>query len=86
METFLLGSSNTTNTDDLVRYYHGLKPKLKYNEIVTINNKHHGKHLTARTMKRICHRLDFSRCRNIDDGTLAQVISNELRSSTSLLD
>ena len=84
METFLTHNC-ALGTVDLVRYYHSIRPKLKYKEIVTIINKHHGQHLTFRTFKRICEKESLNRRRNVSELLLCQVISNELCSSVSLV-
>ena len=84
METFMAHNC-ALSTVDLFRYYHYIRPKLKYKEIVTITSKHHGQHLTFRTFKRIYEKASLNRRRNVSELLLCQVISNQLCSSVSLV-
>ena len=68
-----------------MQYYHSVKPKLKYKEILNIINQHHDKVLTFRTLKRICKHKGLNRCTNVDPSLLADAINIELGSSLSLV-
>ena len=63
---------------DLVKHYFHIKPKLKHKEICTILNKHHQIPITPRQLKEMCRKNNLSRKRNVDDGTLNDIILNEL--------
>ena len=68
---------------ELVKFYHSLKPNLKYKEICSIINKHHHRLITMNMVKRICKEENLSRRRNISDSDLKDVIVNELKTSMS---
>ena len=55
-----------------------IRPKLKYKHICNLINELHGVSLTMRRLLQICKKLGLSRQRNIDDGTLCPLLSNEL--------
>lgn len=68
---------------ELVKFYHSLKPNLKYKEICSIINEHHHRLITMNMVKRICKEENLSRRRNISDSDLKDVIVNELKTSMS---
>ena len=74
----LLPANANSNSEDLVKYYFGIRPKLKYNHICTLINEHHGVPLTMRQLLQICKKSGFSRKRNVDDDVLYSMIQNEL--------
>ena len=63
--------------DDMVLCYFNIRPKMKYKHICNLINERHGVPLTMRRLLQICKKIG-SRQRNIDDGTLYSVLSNEL--------
>ena len=65
------------SVDDMVLRYFNIRPKLKYKHIWNLINERHGVPLTMRRLLQICKKIG-SRQRNIDDGTLYSVLSNEL--------
>ena len=64
--------------DNMVLCYFNIRPKLKYEHIFNLINARHGAPLTMRHLLQICKKLGLSQQRNIDDGTLYSVLSNEL--------
>ena len=68
---------------ELVKFYHSLKPKLKYKEICSTINEHYHRLITMDMVKRICKEENLSRRRNISDSDLKDVIVNELKTSMS---
>ena len=66
------------SVDDMVLCYFNIRSKLKYKHIWNLINECHGVPLTMRHFLQICKKLCVSRQRNIDDGTLYSVLSNEL--------
>uniref|UniRef100_A0A7M5UQS5 Integrase core domain-containing protein n=1 Tax=Clytia hemisphaerica TaxID=252671 RepID=A0A7M5UQS5_9CNID len=84
MET-LLDPNQQLSLTDLVVYYYKVQPKLKYHEIVSIINQHHGKHLTLRNLKNICAKQSLSRKCNVTHEQLCEAIRNEIGTSLSLV-
>ena len=84
MET-LLDPNIQLSIVELVKYYHKVQPKLKYHEIVSIINQHHGKYLTLRNLKNICASQSLTRKSNVTHEQLCEAIRNELGSSLSLV-
>ena len=82
METIIEPNENQ-NVADIVVYFHGLRPKLKYKEIVSIINQYHGKSLTMRTFKRLSCKYSLSRKCNVSHEELLQAIRNEICTSIS---
>ena len=70
--------NRNVSLDDMVLYYFNIPPKLKYKHICNLINECHGATLTMKRLLQICKKLGFSRERNIDDGTLYAILSNEL--------
>ena len=70
--------NRNVSVDDMVLCYFNIRPKLKYKHICNLINERHGVPLTMRRLLQICKKLDLSRQRNIDDGTLYSILSNEL--------
>ena len=68
---------------ELVHYYHGVKPKLKYKDICRIINNHHGVALSGRKLKYICALENLNRKRNVTPSILKGIIANELGTSSS---
>ena len=64
--------------ENMVLCYFNIRPKLKYKHICNLINELHGVPLTMRRLLQICKKLGLSRQRNIDDGTLYSILSNEL--------
>ena len=64
--------------ENMVLGYFNIRPKLKYKHICNLINELHGVPLTMRRLLQICKKLGLSRQRNIDDGTLYSILSNEL--------
>ena len=62
----------------MVLYYFNIRPKLKYKHICNLIIECHGALLTMRRLLQICKKLGLSQQRNIDDGTLYSILSNEL--------
>ena len=62
----------------MVLFYFKIRPKLKYKHICNLIYERHGVSLTMRRLLQICKKLGLSRQRNIDDGTLYSLLSNEL--------
>ena len=71
------------STEELVRYYHAIKPKLRYNQICCIISKHHGQSLTIRRMKEICRNLGLNRVMNVTNDELKAIIEIEMETSRS---
>ena len=67
-----------SSVDDMVLCYFSIRPKLKHKHIWNLINECHGVPLTMRRFLQIFKKLGLSRQRNIDDGTLYSVLSNEL--------
>ena len=70
--------NRNVSVDDMVLCYFNIRPKLKYKHICNLINERHGVPLTMRRLLQICKKLGLSRQRNIDDGTLYSILSNEL--------
>ena len=70
--------NKNVSLDDMVLCYFNIRPKLKYKHICNLINERHGVPLTMRRLLQICKKLGLSRQRNIDDGTLYSILSNEL--------
>ena len=64
--------------DDMVLCYFNIRPKMKYKHICNLINERHGVPLTMRRLLQICKKIGLSRQRNIDNGTLYSILSNEL--------
>ena len=67
--------NRNVSVSDMVLYYFNIRPKLKYKQRCNLINECHGVLLT---MRRLLQKLGLSRQRNIDDGTLYSILSNEL--------
>ena len=74
----ILPRSTTLDTFGLIKYYFEVKPNLKYKDICTIINDHHGMSVTLRKLKEIFKKNGFNRKRNVDNATLEAIITNEL--------
>ena len=70
--------NRNVSLDDMVLCYFNIRPKLKYKHICNLINERHGVPLTMRRLLQRCKKLGLSRQRNIDDGTLYSILSNEL--------
>ena len=70
--------NRNVSLDDMVLCYFNIRPKLKYKHICNLINERHGAPLAMRRLLQICKTPGLSRQRNIDDGTLYSVLSNEL--------
>ena len=70
--------NRNVSLDDMVLCYFNIRPKLKYKHICNLINERHGATLTIKRLIQICKKLGFNRERNIDDGTLSSILSNEL--------
>ena len=84
MDHFLPYECNLT-TRDIVKYYHSLRPKFKYKEILEIVTRRHDRQLSFRSLKRILFQENLNRKRNISESDLEEAVQNELRTSNSLL-
>ena len=62
----------------MVLCYFNIRSKLKYKHIWNLINERHGVPLTRRSLLQICKKLGLSRQRNIDDGALYSILTNEL--------
>lgn len=71
------------NLEELVSYYHQVKPKLKYKNICRIINQQHGSPLSLRKLKEMCREKKINQIRNVSGDELTEIVSNEL--STSLI-
>lgn len=80
MDALLKKGVNLT-LEELIRYYHGVKPKLKYKDICTIINEHHEIDLTMRTLKEKLRKYCLTRVRNVSDNELRNMVSTELETS-----
>ena len=70
--------NKNVSLDDMVLCYFNIRPKLKYKHICNLINERHGAPLAMRRLLQICKTPGLSQQRNIDDGTLYSVLSNEL--------
>ena len=61
----------------MILCYFNIRPKLKYKYICNLINERHGVPLTMRRLLQIYRKLGLSSQRNIDDGTLYSILSNE---------
>lgn len=66
------------NLFGFAKYYYEVKQKLKYKDILTILNEHHGFSVTLRQLKEIFRKNGFNRKRNVDHSTLEAIITNEI--------
>ena len=62
----------------MVLCYFNIRPKLKYKHIWNLINERHGVPQTMRRLLQTCKKLGLSWQRNIVDGTLYSMLSNEL--------
>ena len=70
--------SKNVSVDDMVLCYFNIRPKLKSRHTCNLINERQGVSLTMKRLLQICKKIDLSRQRNIDDGTLYSILSNEL--------
>ena len=64
--------------DDMVLCYFNIRPNLKFKHICNLINERHGVPLLVRCLLQMCRKLGLGRQRNIEDGTLYSILSNEL--------
>ena len=69
----------------LVKYYHGVRPKFKNKEICSIINNHHEISLSPRQLKELMRKNGLRRVRNINDSTLRDLIKLEMTTSACKL-
>jgi len=83
MEIFL-PKETPLSKSELLRYYHNVRPKLKYKDICVIMNEHHGIHTTDRQMKEFFRKNDLSRNMNVTKDVASNLIILELGTSANL--
>lgn len=76
-------STHPGTLQELVCYYHGIHPKLKYKDIYSIIVSHHKKNVSMSQMKAILKSNGLNRKRNVSENILKGVIENELQTSLS---
>ena len=79
----LLPSNATDNIEDLVVYYHNVRPKFKYKEICSIISSHHKRDITMSKIKSILKNKGLNRKRNVSEADLKEIIDTELSTSLS---
>ena len=84
METFLPSNSNLNRTQ-LLKYYHGLRPRLKYKDICMVLNEHHNISITERQVKEFFKQNNLTRKRNVSNDVAGEMIRLELSTSVKLL-
>ena len=85
MTDILLPECIQLTLDELVCYYHQVRPKFKYKQILSITTSHHRVPITYSTFKSICKREGLNRKKNVTDRELRNIIRNELNTSLSLV-
>ena len=81
MAELILDANIHLNLEELISYYHQVKPKLEYKDICRIINQQHGIPLSLRRLKEMCRKKKIDRKRNISDNELREILSNELSTS-----
>ena len=56
MAELILDVNIHLNLDELISFYHQVKPKLNYKDICRIMNQQHGIPLSLRTLKEMCRK------------------------------
>ena len=60
MTDAVLPPNHDLSLEELVQYYHKIKPKFKYNDICRLITMHHGMNLSGKKLKEICRKLILS--------------------------
>ena len=63
---------------DLVQYYVNLRPRFTYKDICLILNEFHCKSISIRQLKYLCKKNNWNRKKNVDNGTLEEIVNNEI--------
>ena len=84
MANILLPACIQLTLDELVCYYHHVRPRFKHKEILSIIVSHHRVRIAYSTIKPIWKREVLNREKNATDRELKNIFRNELNTSLSL--
>lgn len=82
----ILQNTGLYSETDLIKYYYGRSPRLKYEEISFIITEHHKIPLTIDRLKKSVSKFGLNRRKSVvDDGIVDDIIRNEVSTSLSLI-